>query len=396
MRIAFVSDVDPYDRTAFSGSTYQILQIILATGAKVEVVGPVMERWRFNAARLSSIPHRMMGRGVAWPKHPYLLRSCAREVDIAARRINPDLIFSPGSNAIAYTNFLKPTIFWSDAPFGAMMDYYPWPQFQNLTRISRRYGIEADTRALRYSAAAIYRSNWGRDCAIHVHKADPARVHVVPLPGNLFRRWSLSEIQQAIPGRLQSPWKIFFSGVDWERKGGNRAVAILNELVKLGQPCEFIVAGVTPPPKAVAAANFPMRLLGRLSLNNTANRETLGNVLQDSTFLLVPSTAEALGLVYCEALGAGVPPLGTATGGVPDAVRDGVTGILIDPSEKPEVTAKRMLEAGQPARYNAMAEACWQQWHVRFAMQAVLSKLTSILESAVATHAQRRRLALTA
>ncbi len=44
MRIAFVSDVDPHDRAAFSGSTYQILQLILATGANVEVVGPVMEK----------------------------------------------------------------------------------------------------------------------------------------------------------------------------------------------------------------------------------------------------------------------------------------------------------------------------------------------------------------
>jgi glycosyltransferase involved in cell wall biosynthesis len=396
MRIAFVSDVDPYDRAAFSGSTYQILQIVLATGAKVEVVGPVMERWKFNAARISSIPSRMLGHGVAWPKHPVLLRSCAREVDAAARRIKPDLIFSPGSNAVAYSNFLRPTIFWSDAPFGAMMDYYPWPQFQNLTGASRRYGIEADTRALRYSAAAIYRSNWGRDCAINVHKADPARVHVVPLPGNLFRRWSLHEIRQAIPDRLASPWKIFFSGVDWERKGGDRAVAILNELVKLGQPCEFIIAGTTPPSASIAAAQFPVRVLGRLSLNIPENRERLGNVLQESTFLLVPSTAEALGLVYCEALGAGVPPLGTATGGVPDAVRDGVTGILIDPAEKPAATAKRMLEAGRTARYTAMAEACWQQWHVRFAMQAVLSKLTHILDHAVAVGPRRHGLALTA
>ena len=184
MRIAFVSDVDPYDRAAFSGSTYQILQIVLATGATVEVVGPVMEKWRLNATRLSSIPHRMTGHGVAWPKHPFLLRSCAEAVDEVARRVRPDLIFSPGSNAIAYTNFLRPTIFWSDAPFGAMMDYYPWPQFQNLTDVSRKYGLEADTRALRYSAASIFRSNWARDIAIKKHKADPARVHVVPLPGN--------------------------------------------------------------------------------------------------------------------------------------------------------------------------------------------------------------------
>jgi glycosyltransferase involved in cell wall biosynthesis len=380
MRIAFVSDVNPYDRAAFSGSTYQILQIILATGATVEVVGPVMEKWRFNAIRLSSVPYRLAGQGVAWPKHPFLLRSCAQKVDEAARRIKPDVIFSAGSNSIAYSNFLRPTIFWSDAPFGAMMDYYPWPQFQRLTEESRRYGLEADTRALRYSTAGIFRSNWARDAAIQLHHADPSRVHVVPLPGNLFRRWSLAEIQQAVPRRLKSPWKIFFSGVDWVRKGGDRTVAIINELVRLGQPCELYVAGVVAPVEAVAAAQFPILSLGRLNLNDPAKRELLGNVLQESTFLVVPSTAEALALVYCEALGAGVPSLGTATGGVSDAILDGKTGFLIAPNEPPGVTAKRMLGAGQPAIYAAMAEASWHEWHLRFAMQAVLAKLTQILE----------------
>jgi len=251
-----------------------------------------------------------------------------------------------------------------------------------LTDVSRRYGLEADTRALRYSTAAIFRSNWARDTAIKTHRADPERVHVLPLPGNLFRRWSLAEIQKAAPGRLKSPWKIFFSGVDWERKGGDRAVAILNELVKLGQPCEFYVAGLTPPRRAMETAQFPIIVMGRLSLNNPANREMLGNILQESAFLLVPSTAEALGLVYCEALGAGVPSLATATGGVPDAVQDGITGLLIDPGEPPTVTAKRMLEAGNPDRYLAMTRNCWQQWNLRFAMQAVLAKLSTILEKA--------------
>ena len=68
---------------------------------------------------------------------------------------------------------MKPTIFWSDAPFAAMVDYYPWPQFQNLTPESRKYAMAADTRAVRYSAAAIYRSSWGRDVAIRDHRGDP-------------------------------------------------------------------------------------------------------------------------------------------------------------------------------------------------------------------------------
>jgi glycosyltransferase involved in cell wall biosynthesis len=383
MRIAFVSDVDPYDRAAFSGSTYQILQIILATGAKVEVIGPVMEKWRFHAIRLSTIPYRILGRGVAWPKHPFLLEPCAQEVDAAARRVKPDVIFSPGSNAIAYSNFLKPTIFWSDAPFAAMADYYPWPQFQNLTPESRRYGMDADTRAVRYSAAAIYRSSWGRDVAIREHKGDPDRVHVLALPGNLFRRWSLDEIELLVPGRLKNPWKIFFSGVDWKRKGGDFAVAIINELVAMGQPCQLTVAGVTPPPEALAKAKFPVHVLGRLNLNQQENRTLLCNTLQESTYFVVPSTAEALGLVFCEALGAGVPAVGRATGGVPDAVMDGRTGFLIQPEDAPVVLAKRMLAAGRDAKtYRGMATTSWTEWNARFANSAVISKLTKILEKA--------------
>jgi glycosyltransferase involved in cell wall biosynthesis len=335
MRIAFVSDVDPYDRAAFSGSTYQILQIILATGAKVEVVGPVMDKWRFKAIRLSTLPYRMMGQGVAWPKHPFLIQPCANEVDAAARRIKPDVIFSPGSNAIAYSNFLKPTIFWSDAPFAAMVDYYPWPQFQNLTPESRRYGMAADTRAVRYSAAAIYRSSWGRDVAIRDHQGDPARVHVLALPGNLFRRWSLEEIEHLVPARLNSPWKIFFSNVD--------------------------------------------------------NRAILCNLLQESTFFVVPSTAEALGLVFCEALSAGVPAVGRATGGVPDAVMDGRTGFLVQPGEEPAVTAKRMFAAGRdPKVYTALATTSWMEWNARFANSAVIAKLTKILERADAAGRRER------
>jgi glycosyltransferase involved in cell wall biosynthesis len=382
MRIAFVSDVDPYDRAAFSGSTYQILQIVLATGASVEVVGPVMKKWRFQAVRLASIPARLTGRGVAWPKSPFLLRSCAQEVDAAVRRINPDVVFSPGSNAIAYSNFLKPTVFWSDAPFGAMMDYYPWAQFQRLTEASRRYGLEADTRALRYSAAGIFRSNWARDSAIKTHHADPDRVHVLPLPGNLFRRWTKPEVQQAVAERLKSPWKIFFSGVDWQRKGGDRAVAILNELVRLGQPCEFHTVGAIPPERATKAAQFPVHSLSRQSLNNPAARELMAKLLFDSTFLLVPTAAEALGLVFCEALSAGVPSIGTATGGVPDAISDGKTGLLIDPNEPPGVTAKRMLAMGQPEVYGAATEASWEKWHAQFAMEVILGQLTGILERA--------------
>jgi glycosyltransferase involved in cell wall biosynthesis len=225
---------------------------------------------------------------------------------------------------------------------------------------------------------------------VNSHRAERSKLHVVSLPGNLFRRWELEEILAAVPRRLTSPWKIFFSGVDWQRKGGDRTVAILNEVVAMGQPCELHVAGLHAPPHAVAAAKFPIHSLGRLNLNVAANREKLAHIMQESTFLLVPSTAEALALVYCEALSAGVPPMGSATGGVPDAVRDGETGILIQPEEPAVETARRMLAAAEPARYAAMAERCWRLWTAKFSMPAVMTQFTSILENVASVSLARK------
>ena len=81
------------------------------------------------------------------------------------------------------------------------------------------------------------------------------------------------------------PRKIFFSGVDWVRKGGDHAVAVVNELVALGQPCEMHVAGMTPPPEALAKARFPVRVLGRLNLNQIENRTILCNLLNEAAQL---------------------------------------------------------------------------------------------------------------
>lgn len=46
----------------------------------------------------------------------------------------------------------------------------------------------------------------------------------------------------------------------------------------------------------------------------------------------LPSTGEGFGLVFLEAMAFRKPVIGTALGGIPDIVEDGITGILIEPS----------------------------------------------------------------
>lgn len=48
-----------------------------------------------------------------------------------------------------------------------------------------------------------------------------------------------------------------------------------------------------------------------------------------STTFVTPSVYEPLGIVNLEAMGVGLPVVGTATGGIPDCIDDGVTGTLV-------------------------------------------------------------------
>ena len=48
-----------------------------------------------------------------------------------------------------------------------------------------------------------------------------------------------------------------------------------------------------------------------------------------STTFVTPSVYEPLGIVNLEAMAVGLPVVGTATGGIPDCIDDGVTGTLV-------------------------------------------------------------------
>ncbi len=52
-------------------------------------------------------------------------------------------------------------------------------------------------------------------------------------------------------------------------------------------------------------------------------------MLSSATVFVCPSIYEPLGIVNLEAMACGVPVVGTATGGIPEVVVDGVTGRLV-------------------------------------------------------------------
>jgi len=64
-------------------------------------------------------------------------------------------------------------------------------------------------------------------------------------------------------------------------------------------------------------------------IDRLLSQTELGVVLTNATTFVCPSIYEPLGIVNLEAMACGVPVVGTATGGIPEVVDDGVTGRLV-------------------------------------------------------------------
>ncbi|NYJ20133.1 glycosyltransferase [Glaciibacter psychrotolerans] len=73
------------------------------------------------------------------------------------------------------------------------------------------------------------------------------------------------------------------------------------------------------------------------------SREHLATLLREARLVLVPSHSETYGLVALEAAASGVPVIASASGGLREAVVDGVTGLVLD-SRDPAIWGSAISE----------------------------------------------------
>jgi glycosyltransferase involved in cell wall biosynthesis len=97
----------------------------------------------------------------------------------------------------------------------------------------------------------------------------------------------------------------------------------------------------------------------------TGYRADIASVLATSDLVALPSRAEGLPVVLLEALAMGRPVVATKVGGIPDMVRDGQTGVLIEPN-RPDQLADAilaLLDAPEAARRLGEEGRRHVRWH---------------------------------
>ncbi len=175
-------------------------------------------------------------------------------------------------------------------------------------------------------------------------KLDPAKISVIPNGINVEHIASKLSVAEA-KRRLQIPGEALVIG----------AVARLEEVKRLDlfHAAAAHIAGELPEARFIIAGTGSQEgrlkdLFRKSGLQDRVyflgHRDDACNVLRALDLMLITSDQEGLPMVLLEAMALGVPVVSRAIGGIPEAIEDGQSGILV-PSGDPQALAQACLLA---------------------------------------------------
>lgn len=350
MRIGLVTPWDVEDPRSWSGVVRPMVHH-LRKEADVDVVPCGQEK----PAPVDRLAAGLMGRAAGMPYLTgHAVATARRHGRALTRRLaytDHDVVLGIAASApLAYTRTDQPLVQVTDATFGAITDYYPL--FTGLPAAVRYQGEIIERRSAKRTRAWVVASHWVASSLVDDYGVEVQRIHVAPFGPALEDIPQRSEFAGTVRALLVTS--------NWERKGGPMALEAMARARAAGTEVRLTVVGDHPAlPDHVTG-------LGRVSPARMAELYARHDVL------LELAAANAGGVTLTDAAHAGLPAIATRTGGVPDIVRDGVSGWLVPPGPQGVLEAAHLLSRlAQPetlpalacgARQHAHRVLNWQRW----------------------------------
>lgn len=107
------------------------------------------------------------------------------------------------------------------------------------------------------------------------------------------------------------------------------------------------------------------------------------SVLRRASLFVLPSLTEGLPLTVLEAMACGLPVVATRVGGTPEAIEDGVTGLLVAPGEPEQLAQAIQRVWGDWERGGEMGRAGRERVEELFDVRTMVAEYESFYQDAL-------------
>ena len=164
------------------------------------------------------------------------------------------------------------------------------------------------------------------------------------------------------------------------RKGQDQLIKAMPEILKARPNAHLLFVGTGKFKNKLDKLISKRSLQSNVTFTGRVQYEDLAKYICVGDIFAMPSRSrfaglevEGLGIVYLEASACGLPVLGGNSGGAPDAVLEGITGLVVDGRDVNQIAngAIKLLESdrkamGKAGRNRAVANWDWSIWGAKF------------------------------
>lgn len=382
MKIAYLTPYNSDDVTKWSGLGFYIRKCLQRQGMEIVPVNCQVQydTWTKLKARFIRL---FFGKSYQLERSSSYLKSLANKAESELAKIEYDIVFSPGSLPLVYLRVSKPIVFWADATYDCLVNFYN--SSDKLFYESEVDGNKADSAAIKKASLIFYASEWGRNSAIDKYTANPNKVKQLSFGANIEHEASINEISQAIEERIKHRHiNLLFVGVDWKRKGGAIALRTAENLRSIGYDVSFTIVGCKPPKSVLSKSyvtNYPF-----ISKQTNEGSTLLNQLYRQATFLVLPSLAECFGVVVAEANAHGLIVMSSNVGGLTSAVSNGVNGFCFPLQEYADEASRKMVEVySNPAEYSELGLRAYMHYKSELSWDILGARAVKEIEKVMPT-----------
>ncbi len=253
-------------------------------------------------------------------------------------------------------------------PWAFRHDYADWRRRWIYYRVVRFL----ERRALKKLAAVICNS---RHTAAVLHDAYRIPEHRLPV---IYKSIDLEQHASGAGSDRAEGRQVLFIGGNVQRKGLPTVIHAAREVLKRYPETVFSVVGDNQNLDAMKALCRRQGVDHRFRFWGWQSYDQIQEHYRRAIVFVMPSLVEAFGVVFLEAMAAGVPVIGGDTGGTRELIRDGVNGFLVEPRDdralaarivslfEDEVLRRRLIDGGRQTVRQYTVEAMLQRTYALY------------------------------